>query len=439
MRKVPSADSDAHLLATLQRRAFAYFLHETNPENGLVADTTAPGAPSSIAAVGLALTALPVAVERGLMSRRDAVTRTLATLRFLHASPQGPDANATGHHGFYYHFLDMRTGARAWNCELSTVDSALLLAGVLVAAEYFVAGHNKECEIRALAELLYARVNWRWALNGGLTLTHGWTPERGFLPWRWEGYDEALLLYVLALGSRTHAISAESYTAWASTYEWRSIYGIPQLYAGPLFTHQLSHLWIDFRQITDEFMREHASDYFENSRRATIVHHEYAIRNPGGYRGYGDGGWGITASEGPGDVERVVDGVRRRFFGYVARGVPDGPDDGTISPWAVISSLPFAPELVIPAMAHMERHGLGKEHPYGFWRSYNPTFPGARRGASGWASRYHCGLNQGPIVAMIENFRTDLIWSLLRGSTPIARGLRAAGFAGGWLTATQSL
>ncbi len=422
------------MLDAIQRQAFNYFIHETNLANGLVVDTTRANAPSSIAAVGLGLTAYPVAVERGFISRREAAERTLTTLRFFWGSKQGPEPDATGYRGFYYHFLDMRTGARTWQCELSTVDSALLLGGMLTAAAYFNEDRLAEREIRELADRLYERADWQWAQNGGLTLTHGWKPEGDFLPYRWQGYDEAMLLYVLALGSPTHPIPAESYRSWASTYEWRTVYDTSFLFAGPLFTHQLSHVWIDFRDIQDEFMREHGSNYFENSARATAVQQQYAIRNPNGYAEYGEFCWGITASDGPGDVTREVAGVTRQFFDYLARGVPDGPDDGTIAPWGVVASLPFAPEIVLPTIARMWRPQLGKEHPYGFRTTFNPTFPDPGGSGHGWVSPNHCGLNQGPIVVMIENYRSGMIWNLLRDNSHIVAGLRAAGFTGGWLS-----
>lgn len=422
------------MLDAIQRQAFNYFIHETNLANGLVVDTTSANAPSSIAAVGLGLTAYPAAVERGFISRRDAVERTLTTLRFFWGSKQSPEPDATGYRGFYYHFLDMRTGARTWQCELSTVDSALLLGGMLTAAAYFTEDRPAEREIRELADHLYERVDWQWAQNGGLTLTHGWKPEGGFLPYRWQGYDEAMLLYVLALGSPSHPIPAESYRSWASTYEWRTVYDTAFLFAAPLFTHQLSHVWIDFRGVQDDFMREHGSNYFENSARATAVQQQYAIRNPNGYAEYGEFCWGITASDGPGDLTREVAGVSRRFFGYLARGVPDGPDDGTIAPWGVVASLPFAPEIVLPTIAHMWRPRLGKEHPYGFRTTFNPTFPDPGGSAHGWVSPNHCGLNQGPIVVMIENYRSGMIWNMLRDNSHIVTGLRTAGFTGGWLS-----
>jgi hypothetical protein len=422
------------MLDAIQQEAFGYFAHETNRANGLVVDVTGRAAPASIAAVGLGLTAYPVAVERGFLTRDEAAERTLTTLRFFWASKQGPEPDATGYRGFYYHFLDMRTGARVWQCELSTVDTALLLGGMLAAAAYFDADRPAEQEIRDLGERLYARVDWQWAQNGGATVTHGWRPEGGFLPYRWQGYDEALLLYVLGLGSPTHPLPPESYRAWATTYEWRTVYDIPLLYAGPLFTHQLSHVWIDFRGIQDAFMRRHGSDYFENSRRATLVQQQYAIRNPCRYAHYGELCWGITASDGPGETTREIEGVTRRFFGYLARGVPDGPDDGTIAPWAVVASLPFAPEIVLPTLADFRRwRRPGPEHRYGFKATFNPTFPDPDGHPNGWVSPWYFGLNEGPIVVMIENYRSGLVWRLLRGCRHVVAGLRAAWFAGGWL------
>ena len=207
-------------LDALQHHAFEYFLDHTNPANGLVADSSQPGAPASIAAVGFALAVYPVGVERGWMTRTDAIERTLALLRFFWTSPQGTAPDGSGHKGFYYHFLDMTTGRRAGLCELSTVDTSFLLAGMLAAAAFFDRDSEEEQEIRTLADALYRRVDWPWACNGEATVTHGWKPESGFLPYRWEGYDEAALLYVLGLGSPTHPLPAESYAAWASTYQW---------------------------------------------------------------------------------------------------------------------------------------------------------------------------------------------------------------------------
>ena len=246
---------------------------------------------ASIAATGFGLAAYPVVVERSFITRAEAVERALTTLRFFSNSPQNEAPDATGYRGFYYHFLDMDTGRRAWRCELSTIDSAFLLAGALAAAVYFDRDTSEERELRMLADGLYRRADWQWAQAGGATVAHGWTPESGFLPSRWEGYSEALVLYALGLGSPTYPLAEESYQAWTSTYRWERVYDYEFLSAGPLFIHQLSHLGIDFRQIWDAFMREHETDYFENSRRATYIQQQYAIRNPHGFTGYGEHCW----------------------------------------------------------------------------------------------------------------------------------------------------
>jgi hypothetical protein len=421
-------------LESLQRDTFSYFLNETNLQNGLVLDKTAPDWPASIAATGLALAVYPVAIERGFITRAAAIDRVLATLRFFWNSPQGPEPDATGYRGFYYHFLDMQTGRRAWQCELSTVDSAILFAGVLTARAYFDADAAEEREIRTLADALYRRADWSWAQNGGATVTHGWKPESGFLQYRWEGYDEALVLYVLGLGSPTHPLPEESYAAWASTYEWKTSYGYDYLYAGPLFTHQISHVWIDFRGIQDAFMRDKGIDYFENTRRATLVQREYAIDNPLEFAGYGKDCWGITACDGPGPDTIKLNGIERRFFDYLGRGVPYGPDDGTVGPWAVVASLPFAPEIVLPAIDYLVHQvDLKMGNPYGFKATFNPTYPDKSGNPYGWVSPWHYGINQGPINPMIENHRTGLLWRLMRGCPYVITGLRRAGFTGGWL------
>lgn len=428
-------------LQHLQTRAFKYFENETHPYNGLVRDKDAANWPASIAATGLALAAYPVAVENGLMSAQAAIERTLATLTFFAESPQGTEPDATGYRGFYYHFLDMQTGRRAWHCEISTVDSAFLFAGMLAAAAYFTDDTPAQCRIRDLANALYERADWAWALAPNGTIGHGWRPESGFIPYRWEGYDEGLLLYVLALGSPTHPIPASAFEAWASTYEWIRVYDLDYLHSGPLFTHQLSHIWIDFRGIQDDFMRQKGIDYFENSRRATVIQQRYAIDNPLGLAGYHAESWGITASDGPGPATLKIDGIVRQFYDYEGRGVPYGIDDGTLAPWAVVASLPFAPEIVLPTLSYfMHNLQLHEQHLCGFKASFNPTFvdPSATMASTGWISPYCFGLNLGPIVLMLENYRSELVWDLMRGCRPIVDGLRRAGFNGGWLKAECS-
>jgi hypothetical protein len=421
-------------LSRLQWTTSLYYLHETNPDNGLVRDKTDPAAPCSIAAIGMALATLPSAVERGVFFRPFAAKMARRRLRYLHDLPQGPEPDASGYKGFFYHFLDIETGCRVWQCELSTIDSAFLFAGMLTAATYFDRDTADEAEVRRLADALYRRADWDWARDGGATLTQGWRPETGFLPSRYEGYDEGLLLYVLGLGSPTHPIPPESYAAFCSTYQWKSLYGRELLYSGPLFTHQLSHLWIDFRGLRDAFMRDHGSDYFENSRQATFVQQAYAVHNPMQWVGYGEHCWGFTACDGPGWVKRVVDDVERKFFDYYARGAPFGPDDGTVAPWVVVSSLPFAPEIVVPTVCHMAGLKLGgHDRRYGFKPSFNETFRVDDSPTGWWVTPHYFGIDQGPVALMIENYRTGLIWDLTRRCPYFVAGLRRAGFTGGWL------
>jgi hypothetical protein len=419
--------SDEQLLERLQSAAFGYFLEHADPVTGLVADTSRPGSPSSIAVVGFALSCYPIGVERGWIARPDAARRTLKVLRFFWDSQQNAEADATGYKGFYYHFLDLQTGRRVWNCELSLIDTTLLLAGILTAATYFTAAD--ETEIRELAEQLYCRTDWRWAQNGGNTVAQGWKPECGFLSAGWEGYSEATIVYVLGLASPTFALSPGSFGGWTSTYQWEIIFGYDFLYAGPLFIHLFSHAWIDFRGIQDEFMREKGSDYFENSRRAVSIQREYAARNPHGFVGYGPNFWGISAGDGPGNEILRESGRDRRFFGYTDRGVPFGRDDGTVAPWGMLAALPFSPPSGLTAVRHMiDRHSnicVGDRMSSGF----NPSLIDQ----GGWISQGHYGLDQGIVVMMIENYRSGLIWKLMRSCPPIATGLRRAGFKGGWL------
>jgi hypothetical protein len=422
-------------LSRLQADTFKYFLHEWNPENGLIPDSTREGSPCSITAVGFALTVYPIGVERKYISRKEAIKRTLKKLRFFHDGPEGKGTDAIGYRGFYYHFLDMKTGRRTWNSEVSTIDTAFLLAGALSAAQYFDRETRDESEIRGLADALYRRADWHWARNGALTVTLGWKPETRFIKYRWTGYSEALILYILGLASPTFPLPAESYSAWTRTYKWKNLYGHEFLYAGPLFIHQLSHMWIDFRGIQDEYMRGKAIDYFENSRRAVYAQQQYAIRNPRGFKGYCEYIWGVTASDGPGPAKRRINGRTVRFYDYVARGIPNGPDDGTLAPWAVLASLPFAPELVLPSLNYFNQQFPEMTSHYGFKCSYNPTFADASKNKNGWVSLGYYGLDQGPIIAMIENYRTGFLWRLMRNCPYIVEGLRRAGFKGGWLGA----
>jgi len=424
------------LLLNLQREALAYFDRHASPENGLVRDSSAAGASASVAGSGMAMASWVIAAERGHCSRGDAVARTLSALRFLWNAPQSESGKATGFHGFFYHFLDFESGRRAGHSELSTVDSGIAVIGALVARQYFSRDTAAEAEIRQLADSIYRRVDWAWACDASGALSHGWRPGRGFIPYAWRGYNEALFLYILGLGSPTHPLENRAYGEWTSTYRWKRVYGHDYLYGGPLFVHQLSQSFIDFRGIQDAFMRDRGSDYFENSRRAVAVQREYARRNPGKFAGYSEDCWGITASHGPGPSRRAAHDGGRKFHGYRARGVPFGADDGTLSPWAVAASLPFAPDHVEAALdhfadAHPEVYGQS-----GYRCSFNPSFSSGLSGDRQWRSEVWYAIDQGPVAMMIENHFTGLIWRLLYGCPYIRTGLARAGFTGGWLDAT---
>lgn len=429
-------------LNDLEERTFRFFWETANPKNGLVPDRWPTPSWASIAAVGFGLTAYPIGVERGYITRTQARDRVLTTLRFFMHAPD--------EHGFFYHFMDMNTGERAGGSEISTVDTALLLGGVLFCRSYFDREQPREVEIRKLADELYRRIDWTWAQPRPPAVALGWTPEHGFIGDDWEGYNEAMLVYLLALGSPTHPIGAEAWTMWTHDYEkhWSTLYDQSFLTFGPLFGHQYSHVWVDFRGIRDAFMREHNLDYFENSRRATYTQRRYAIANPQHWQAYGKDIWGITASDGPGPANEPYKGGERVFMNYAARGIGFGYviDDGTIAPTAAISSLPFAPEIVLPATLEMyHRYGDSIYSSYGFLDAFNASFrggavpvnaPGQNAPAlssAGWVDPDYLGIDQGPILAMIENYRSHLVWRVMRSDPYIRQGLERAGFSGGWL------
>jgi hypothetical protein len=426
-----SALTDEALLDQLQRAAFGYFLDTVDPHNGLVADTSRENSPVSIAVVGFALSSYPIAVERGWMERAEAVKLSLAALRFFRDSDQSGTPTATGYKGFYYHFLDMHSGARVWQSELSMIDTALLIVGMLTAAQYFGADTPEETELRELADLLYKRVDWYWSQDGGGTIRQGWKPESGFLHYGWEGYSEAIVLYALAMGSPTHPIGDDCYNAWTATYQWENLYDHDYLYAGPLFVHKFSHAWVDLRGIQDPFMRAKGSDYFQNSRAAVYIQRRYTQLNPFEFAGYDQNCWGLSACDGPTDQVPGIENEDRRLFGYAARGVPYGPDDGTLSMPAVLASLPFAPEVVLAATRNMLlRYPQMMSKDNRLASSFNPS---VCVNGEPWVSIGQYGLDQGILVMMIENHRSGLIWQLMRDCPFIRHGLRASGFDGGWL------
>ena len=422
--------------ADLEERTFRFFWETGNPKNGLIPDRYPTPSFASIAAVGFGLTSYPIGVERGYILREAARARVLATLRFFVA--------ADNQHGFFYHFIDMRSGVRANESEVSTVDTALLLAGVLFVQSYFDSQDPQDLEIRALAEEIYRRVDWTWAQPRPPAVALAWTPEEGFASLDWNGYNEAMLVYLLALGSPTHPVGEQAWTQWTSSYDkhWATLYDQTYLSFAPLFGHQYTHVWVDFRGIQDEYMRDHGLDYFENSRRATYAQRRYAIANPKQWQGYGKNVWGMSASDGPGPARESNLGGDRRFLKYAARGVAVGRivDDGTIAPTAAISSLPFAPEIVLPATLEMyRRFGSSIYSSYGFLDAFNASVRGSQSQPQplpvlpGWVDPDYIGIDQGPILAMIENYRSALVWRVMRGNSYVREGLERAGFSGGWL------
>jgi hypothetical protein len=437
----PSAD-DA-LLDDVQHRTFDFFWRTTNPDNGLVPDRYPTPSFSSIAAVGFGLTAYAVGVERGWVTRAAARDRVRTTLAFFRDAPQGDAASGvTGYKGFYYHFLDMTTGHRFKDVELSSVDTALLLAGVLFCREYFSGPSPEDAEVRRLADALLERADWRWMQARAPAIAMGWTPEAGFLDYDWIGYNEGMIVILLALGSPTFAVEPAAWERWTSRYDttFGVAYGQKHLMFPPLFGHQYSHLWVDFRGIRDRYMAARGLDYFENSRRATYAQRAYATANPEGWTGYGADVWGLTASDGPGDMTIEIAGKPRTIRGYAARGMASN-DDGTLAPTAMVSALPFAPEIVVPGIRELlRRYGAQIYRDYGFVDAFNPSFPATARPATGsvvpgagWVDVDHLGIDQGPIIGMIENHRSALIWNTLRKSVYLRRGLARAGFTGGWL------
>lgn len=439
--------STSLLLDDLEERTFRYFWDTTHPQTGLAPDRWPTPSFCSIAAVGFALTAYPIGAERGWISRAQARSRVLTTLSFFRDAPQGPEpAGRSGYRGFFYHFLDMRTGARFGQTELSTVDTALLAAGMLFCQSWFDGADAEEAQIRALADEIYARIDWRWPQPRPPRIAHGWHPETGFIASDWTGYDEAMIVYLLALGSPTFAIAPDAWDAWCSTYDahsWGTEYGYTFLRFPPLFGHQFSHCWVDFRGIFDAYMRTRGLDYFENSRRAVYAQRAYAIANPMRWKGYGADVWGISACDGPADATLPYQGELRAFRSYAGRGAGGAHtyDDGTLAPYAAGASVAFAPEIAIPALAAMrERYGAHIYSTYGFLDAFNPSFEydvplkhGRIVPGFGWVDTDYLGIDQGPLLAMLGNYRSEVVWRTMRGNAHLRRGLQRAGFAGGWL------
>ena len=423
----PLTLDETNLLDSIQYRSFLYFINETNSKNGLVKDRSATWAPASIAAIGFALPSYAVGVERNWMTRDEAAQITLNILKFFFNSVQSADTNATGYKGFYYHFLRMNSGTREWNSELSSVDTGLLMMGIIFVRNYYNLDDEPEDEIRAVAEKLLDRLDWDFLempASGEYanTISMGWKPEEGLHSMGWKGYNEALFLYVLAAGSGMKNVEA-GYNSWLASYDWRTPYpDLSHAVFPPLFGHLFSHCFIDFRGLKDKFMKDKGIDYFENSQMAVLVQRQYAIENPKGWLGYDSLCWGISASDGPGEK---YNHEGKQFLNYAGRGTSGRElnyfDDGTIAPYAAIASIVFAPEFVIPTIRSFNnKYGINLWGRYGYYDAFNPT--------ANWFGPDYIGIDQGPIVLMIENFRTGLIWNYVMKDSIIQRGLNRLGF-----------
>ncbi len=398
------------LMDTLQVTAFRYFWEQANPANGLIKDRSTAGSPASIAAVGFGLSAICTGIDHGWVSREDGRARVLTTLNTFWNGPQGTGAAGyIGYQGLFYHFLNMTTAVRTWDCEVSTIDTALLMAGILDCRQYFDTDDPLDVNVRALADSIYYRANWDFFRNSGPGILMGWKPVTGFTGFvQWIGYNEAMILYILALGSPTHPVPATAWNVWTSGYHWQTHYGYTYVAFPPLFGHHYSHCWIDFRLIKDAYGRTQGITYFENSRRATLAQRAYCTANPGGFVGYGPDLWGLTASDGP--------------EGYNARGAPPPQNDnGTITPTAPGGSIPFAPTEALACLQTMwNNHRTQLWGTYGFKDAFNLT--------QNWWGPDYLGIDEGPIILMIENHRTSAPWSRFMQNADVQVGLERAGF-----------
>lgn len=392
----PAAEEE--FLELIQRKSFNFFIEERNPANGLVRDRAnnsqkgATASPASIASVGFALTAYPVGVSRDWIDYGTARDMTLTTLRFFWE-------HAPHEHGFFYHFMDMQTGQRIKNSELSPIDTALFLAGVLFAAEYY-----EDPAIRDLAQKIYARVDWKWMLNGGKTFAMSWSPETRFQRHRWDHYNESMIMYLLAIGAPANSIPASS---WKEIVRPVGSYaGYRTIKMGPLFTHQYSHVWVDFRHKNDGF-----ADYFKNSIDAVLANRAFCMDQSSKYKSYGPNSWGLTASDGPG--------------GYKAYGALPGHalHDGTIAPTGCGSSIVFTPEESLACLRNIYENVDGIWGLYGFADAYNLD--------KKWVARDVIGIDQGTLLLMIENYRTQMIWKTMAKNNSIQQAMKEVGFKEG--------
>lgn len=435
-------ESVPYSLEELQRRTFHYFWQLADTVHYQIPDRYPTLTFSSIAATGFGLGAYIVGVEKQYVTREQAAERTLKTLRVLWNLPQGPEEkNVSGYKGFFYHFLTLDKALRFRDVELSSIDTGLLMAGILAAMSYFDANNETEKAIRETADQLYRRVEWDWMMNERDLMWMGWHPEKsnnanhGFIPSEWKGYNEAMVLLIMAIGSPTHPVKPAAWTKWCESYPWAEFKGQTNVQFDPLFGHQYSHLWIDFKGIQDPYMKEKGIDYFENSRRATLSNEQYCVDNPLGAVGYHAHCWGLTACDGPGGGKRNVNGKDWVFFDYRARGAASVQivDDGTIAPTAAGGSYPFEPALCDSTLHYMwDTYYQDLVGEFGFKDAFNLTYTDDQH-PHGWFDIDYLGIDQGPILLMTANHQTGILWNTIRKNPYIQAGLKKAGFEGGWL------
>ncbi|MBS1852646.1 MAG: hypothetical protein JST79_17205 [Acidobacteria bacterium] len=394
-RSGPFSDADDQFLNDMEKANFLYFWEQANPKTGLVKDRcnvrqADNGVVGSIAATGFGLTALCIGANRGFAPSPQIQERVLNTLQFLWKK-------TPNHRGFFYHWIDINSGERVWDAEVSSVDTAILLCGVLTAREYF-----RNSEIRKLASAIFDRVEWTWLSEDTPLLPHGWSPEIGFLPYRWDYYSELMMMYLLGMGSASHPLKSDTWMAWKrQKFEYHGLRYIGSF--APLFVHQYSQAWFDFRKKRDKF-----TDYFENSVIATEVHRRFCLELAKEFPSYSEDLWGITASDSP--------------SGYVVWGGPPavGPIDGSIVPSAAGGSLPFLPDPVMRVLRTLHTRYPQSWSRYGFVNAMNPL--------THWFDSDVIGIDTGITMLMAENARSNFVWKTFMQSAEARRGMERAGF-----------
>jgi hypothetical protein len=388
---------DDSFLDELQKANFQFFWEQADGQTGLVKDRCNVRAAdhtsvASVAATGFGLTALCIAQQRGYVSLADARDRALVTLRCL-------NNRMPNHRGFFYHFANMQTGERVWDAEVSSIDTAILLCGVLTCRAHF-----RRSEISVLATDIFNRVEWTWLSEDTTLLPHGWSPETGFLPYRWDLYSELMMMYLLGLGSARHPLPVQTWNAWKrTTFEYEGLRYIGSF--APLFVHQFSQAWFDFRGKRDRYV-----DYFQNSIVATDVHRRFCLELSKQFPDYSDDLWGITSSD--------------SMYGYVAWGGPPeiGPVDGTVVPSAAAGSLVFMPQATLRVLKNIKnRYGSQAWCRYGFINAFNPL--------KNWYDTDVVGIDTGITMLMAENLRSGFVWNTFMQNPEAQRALDRAGFS----------